>query len=79
MTPLLTSHLSYFKSFLRCTRIHGAAFESNVASLKAQERNGLVRYNTWTRKISEARGGGEAVVVVLKWEKGDEREGEGNK
>jgi RimJ/RimL family protein N-acetyltransferase len=72
MTPLLASHLLYFRTFLRCTRIHGAAFEDNIASLKAQERNGMRRYGVWEREISEKRGGGRKNVVVLKWEEGME-------
>ncbi|GAA5835627.1 hypothetical protein JCM11251_002981 [Rhodosporidiobolus azoricus] len=60
---------AFLRSFLRCERIHGAAMAHNVASIRTQEKNGLVRYNTWTREVAETRGGGTVDVAVLRWEK----------
>ncbi|GAA5857534.1 hypothetical protein JCM8547_009326 [Rhodosporidiobolus lusitaniae] len=73
MSPCLSTLLkTVFMSFLRCHQIHGAAFADNHASLRTQEKNGLVKYGRWVRDVAEARGGGRKEVVVLKWEKGDQ-------
>ncbi|GAA6027347.1 hypothetical protein JCM8097_002614 [Rhodosporidiobolus ruineniae] len=75
MSPLLHGLFSnLLKPFLRAEKICGAAFASNAGSLRTQEKNGLRRFGSWTREISEARGGGTTEVVVLKWEKGSEEE-----
>ncbi|GAA5901507.1 hypothetical protein JCM6882_006299 [Rhodosporidiobolus microsporus] len=60
---------TFLRSFLRCERIHGAAMAHNVASIRTQEKNGLVKYNSWVREVAESRGGGTVEVAVLKWEK----------
>lgn len=58
----------YYVPYLRATRIYGAAFASNPASLKTQEKCGFVRKSSFNEDVSASRGGGKREVITLEWQ-----------
>ncbi|BGO94017.1 hypothetical protein NBRC10512_003650 [Rhodotorula toruloides] len=58
----------YYVPYLRAERIYGAAFATNPASLKTQERCGFVRKSSFEEDVIPNRGGGKKTVVTLQWQ-----------
>ncbi|GAA5981659.1 hypothetical protein JCM10908_004554 [Rhodotorula pacifica] len=70
MSLVLQSMLTtYFDDYLGANEVRGAAFASNPASLKTQERCGLMRYSSFMEDVSEGRGGGQKEVITLRRER----------
>ncbi|BGP24526.1 hypothetical protein JCM10295v2_003444 [Rhodotorula toruloides] len=69
MAHLLRSLVEgYYVPYLRAKRIYGAAFATNPASLKTQERCGFVRKSSFTEDVIASRGGGKKEVITLEWQ-----------
>lgn len=67
MSQVLESMLStYFDDYLGANEVRGAAYASNPASLKTQERCGFVRFGAFMEDVSEGRGGGQKEVITLR-------------
>lgn len=67
MAQVLASMLTtYFDGYLGANEVRGAAYASNPASLKTQERCGFVRFGSFMEDVSEGRGGGQKEVIALR-------------
>lgn len=67
MALVLQSMLdNYFDGFLGADEIRGGAYATNFASIRTQEKCGLVRYATHMVEVNEGRGGGLREEVILR-------------
>ncbi|GAA6049595.1 hypothetical protein JCM3770_005026 [Rhodotorula araucariae] len=74
MTRVLRSVLaSYLFPYLNAGEVRGAAFASNLGSVRTQEKCGFTRYMSYEREIVETRGGGRKEVALFKLRRDDFR------
>lgn len=67
MSLVLRSMLEhYFDTVLNAREVRGAAYATNPASLRTQERCGFQRCGSLMEQVSEGRGGGMREVVTLR-------------
>jgi len=69
MTSVLTSLIeNYFVPYLDAHIIRASAFSDNPASIRVQEKSGLVRTGEkYLVQITEVKGGGKREESVLEW------------